>query len=268
VHDTLVDDVTLDAALFYYTPRQVPTVSEQASLQAVQRAGQYCYLFAASQPLLDIVPLSHEQLIAHVLSFKITQKANDLFGMQEVRNLINTAESHVPDLTAEVQRALPLQRIADVLKRLVDEGVSVRNIGRIFESLIIWGSKEKDINMLTEYIRVDIGQAIVSRYTDAQGVLHNAIFEQATEAALKQALQQSNLGNFIALPKDKTDALMAQIEQLHTGQADASAVIIVSFELRRYVKKLIEPIFPNIAVLSYQEIKPETKLNTLAAIKL
>src|SRR5581483_4482559 len=101
---------------------------------------------------------ARERTLAAHVAWAVRQHADAFIGMQETHELLARAGIELPDLTAEVQKAVPLQRIADVLRRLAQEGVSIRYLREICESLIVWGAREKDIVMLTEYVRVDLGR--------------------------------------------------------------------------------------------------------------
>src|SRR6185312_16128657 len=112
-------------------------------------------------------------------------------------------------LTAEVQKVVTLQRMADVLRRLVQEGVSIRYLREICESLVVWSARENDIVMLTEYVRVDLGRFIVPRYLDGKHQLRAIVLEAEAEKALRDAIQQGTSGSFLALAPETAQALTA-----------------------------------------------------------
>jgi len=190
--------------------------------------------------------------------------------MQETHELLTRAATQLPDLAAEVQKAVPLQRIADVLRRLVQEGVSIRYLREIFESLVVWSARENDIVMLTEYVRVDLGRFIVPRYLDGKGQLRAIVLEADAEKALREAIQQSPSGSFLALAPEKAQALMAGAESAlsRVGSSDGGAVVLAPMDVRRYLKKLLSSRFPNWAVLSFQELPPNVQLRAVGRLGL
>jgi type III secretion protein V len=190
--------------------------------------------------------------------------------MQETHELLTRAATQLPDLAAEVQKAVPLQRIADVLRRLVQEGVSIRYLREIFESLVVWSARENDIVMLTEYVRVDLGRFIVPRYVDGKNQLRAIVLDAEAEKALRESIQQSPSGSFLALAPEKAQALTAGAESAlsRVGSSDGGAVVLAPMDVRRYLKKFLSSRFPNWAVLSFQELPPNVQLRAVGRLGL
>jgi type III secretion protein V len=201
-------------------------------------------------------PSLADTLAAHV-AWVVRRYADSFIGMQETHELLTRAATQLPDLAAEVQKAVPLQRIADVLRRLVQEGVSIRYLREIFESLVVWSARENDIVMLTEYVRVDLGRFIVPRYVDGK-------------KALRESIQQSPSGSFLALAPETAQALTAGAESAlsRVGSSDGGAVVLAPMDVRRYLKKFLASRFPNWAVLSFQELPPDVQLRAVGRLGL
>ncbi|MFP3701347.1 FHIPEP family type III secretion protein, partial [Burkholderia sp. SIMBA_013] len=85
------------------------------------------------------------------LAFVLKKYSSDFIGIQETRFLLTAMEDRFPDLVKEALRVMPVQKIAEILQRLVSEDISVRNLRAVLEALIEWGQKEKDSVLLTEY---------------------------------------------------------------------------------------------------------------------
>jgi type III secretion protein V len=168
-----------------------------------------------------------------------------------------------------VQKAVPLQRIADVLRRLVQEGVSIRHLREICESLIVWGAREKDIVMLTEYVRVDLGRFIVRRHLDAKDHLRAVVLDADAEKALRDAVQQGPGGSFLALMPEAAQALMAGAERaLLPLRGDGTQVLLAPMDVRRYLKKFLAMRFPAWAVLSFQELPAHVQVQSIGRLAL
>jgi type III secretion protein V len=207
-------------------------------------------------------------LVAHV-GWAVRQHADAFVGMQETYELLARAAVELPDLTAEVQKAVPLQRIADVLRRLAQEGVSIRHLREICESLIVWGAREKDIVMLTEYVRVDLGRFIVRRYLDAKDQIRAVILDTEAEQALREAVQQGPGGSFLALPPETARALMTGAENaLSPLRPDGPQVLLAPMDVRRYLKKFLATRFSTWTVLSFQELPPHVQIQTVGRLTL
>jgi type III secretion protein V len=184
--------------------------------------------------------------------------------MQEVQSLIRRVDTQLPDLVSELQRTVPLQRITDVLRRLVQEGVSLRYLREIFESLVSWSAKEKDIVLLTEYIRVDLGRLVSHRYIDEHGKLSAWVLEPETEQIVRQAVQQGPTGSFLALPPEVAKQVQSGVHAALTSTDNTQPpVLLTSMDVRRYVKRLLAASLPDLVVLSFQELPPDCEIASL-----
>ena len=210
-----------------------------------------------------------EQALATQISWAVRRHADAFVGMQETHELLARAAVQLPDLVAEVQKAVPLQRIADVLRRLVQEGVSIRHLREICESLIVWGAREKDIVMLTEYVRVDLGRFIVRRYLDAKDHLRAVVLDADAEKALRDAVQQGPGGSFLALMPEAAQSLMAGAERaLLPLRGDGTQVLLAPMDVRRYLKKFLAMRYPAWAVLSFQELPAHVQVQSIGRLAL
>lgn len=217
-------------------------------------------------PLLR--PGSAQTLAAHVL-WVVRRHADSFMGIQETHELLSRAGIQLPELTAEVQKVVPLQKIAEILRRLVQEGVSIRYLREICESLVVWGTREKDIVMLTEYVRVDLGRFIVPRYLDAKGNLRAVVLDGGAEKILADAIQQGPGGGFLALSPESGQALMAGAESaLSPFKSEGPQVVLASMEVRRYLKRFLAARFPNWSVLSFQELPAHVQVQAVGRISL
>ncbi len=108
------------------------------------------------------------QLLTYHLAFVLKKYAADFIGIQETRFLLGSMDTRFPDLVKEVQRVMAIQKIAEILQRLVSEEISIRNLRTILEALIEWGQKEKDSVLLTEYIRAALKRHLSHKYSTGQ----------------------------------------------------------------------------------------------------
>jgi len=210
-----------------------------------------------------------EDRLASELAEIMRGDAEFLVGVQEVQAMLARAEGQIPALVAEVQRNVPVARVAEVMRRLLQERVSIRHLREICESLITWGPREADIVMLTEYVRVELGRFIVRPYVDPSGRLRAVILGGMAESAVRGAIQQGAGGSFLAMPEDTTQALLAQAElALPPAASGDRRVVLCSMEVRRFVKKLLDARFPDITVLSFQELPARVEVDSVGVIEL
>ncbi|MBQ9106183.1 MAG: FHIPEP family type III secretion protein, partial [Mailhella sp.] len=115
--------------------------------------------------------MSHARILAYHLSLILSRHASTFLGMQETKYLLDRMEERAPDLVREATRLLPVQRIAEIFQRLVQEQISIRDLRSILEALIEWSPKEKDVVMLTEYVRGALKRQISYMYSRGQNML-------------------------------------------------------------------------------------------------
>jgi type III secretion protein V len=219
---------------------------------------------------MDPPLLGAEQVLARHLAHVFEQRAAQFIGMQEVQRLIDSAATRLPELTQELIRTLPLQRITDVMRRLVQEQVSIRNLRDICESLVLWGPKEKDVVMLTEYVRVDLGRATAFRHSGGRPTLPVIVAGPELESLLRSSVQQSLGGSFLALAPEQQQDLTARFRNAHSHASanDLRTVVVASIDVRRYVKKMLSMGGLEVTVLSFQELGSHVSLQAVGHVDL
>lgn len=210
------------------------------------------------------------QVLSYHLALVLKKYAADFVGIQETRFLLSAMEERFPDLVKEVQRVMAIQKIAEILQRLVSEDVSIRNLRTILEALIEWGQKEKDSVLLTEYIRAALKRHLSHKYSGGQNMLPAYLFAPDVEETLRAAIRQTSAGSYLALDPQVSRRLLDSIKRT-VGDLAASAqrpVLLTSMDIRRYVRKMIEQDLYDLPVISYQELTTEINIQPLARIEL
>jgi type III secretion protein V len=202
---------------------------------------------------------SLEEVVGLHVEHTVRQHVAELLGLQEVHRLLHTVQREAPELATEVSRVIPAQRMAEVLRRLLQEGVPVRNLLLICESLVNWAQKEPDTIALTEQVRIDMGRYITSRYVGPDRQLPAVLFESVLIERIAEAIERSQTGNRLLLSPAATQDIREQMRRI-VDSASGRVVAVVSSEVRRYVKTLLGPAIPQMVVLSYQEIDDDVAL--------
>lgn len=179
-------------------------------------------------------------------------------------------EAAFPELAKEVQRVLPIHKIAEILQRLVSEGISIRNVRAVMEALIEWGQKEKDSVLLTEYVRVALKRHISHKYSSGQNILAAYLLAPSVEDTVRGAIRQTSGGSYLALDPAVSRRLLEKIKATVGDIASSMPrpVLLTSMDIRRYMRKMIEPELYELAVVSYQELTSEINIQPLAKIEL
>lgn len=225
----------------------------QTALPPGQRAGA----------CLDI-----EQVIAREMVEMLHRHAHLFMGVQEVQWVIERAMPEYPGLVSEVQKVMPLQRMAEVLRRLLEEQVPIRNIRSIFESLITWAPKEKDLLLLTEYVRSDLGRYLAHEAGGGQRHLSAILLAPEIEQAIRGCIKPTPAGNYLAMSPDDARDITERIAAV-AGSAPPSGggvALVTSMDIRRYVKKMIEGQLDWLRVYSFQELGSLIELRPIGRV--
>ena len=210
-----------------------------------------------------------EQLLAREVARAVRLRPDAFLGMQEIHALFKKAHGQMPDLSDELLRAMPMQRIADVLKRLALEGVSLRYLREVYESLMVWGSREKDPAMLCEYVRMDLGRFICKPLLCENRILRTVTLDPALESTLRGGIQQGANGSYIVLPPPVLAQLMEAAASCFAAlPQDRPPVLLTTLETRRFVRRIFAQRFPGWHVLSYQELPPDVQIRSIDLLKL
>jgi type III secretion protein V len=204
------------------------------------------------------------------LSILLRRHASQLVGIQETRQLLTAMEENFGELVKEAHRVMPIQKIAEILQRLISEDISIRDMRAVLEALVEWAQKEKDIVLLTEYVRMGLKRYISHKYSNGQNFLPAYLLAPDVEDVVRDAIRQTAGGSYLALDPEKSQALLDSIRRT-VGPLEttvAKPVILTSMDIRRYVRKLIEQDLYQLPVLSYQELVPEINVQPLARVDL
>lgn len=210
------------------------------------------------------------QVMTFHLSFLLMKHAEEFIGMQETRYLLTQMDGRYSELVKEVQRVMPVQKIAEIFQRLVQEQISIRNLRTVLESLIEWGQKEKDSVLLTEYVRTALKRQISYQHSGGQNVLSAYLLDPDLEETIRNAIRQTSSGSYLALPPEISQRF---VQQLHEEAGDIASqntrpVLLTSMDIRRYVRKMIELEFYELPVLSYQELTQEITIQPLGKVAI
>ncbi|QPC42956.1 type III secretion system export apparatus subunit SctV [Kaustia mangrovi] len=214
-----------------------------------------------------VTTLGPLEAVGRALEHAMRSYAGHFVGIQETGRLLAAMEADYADLVKEAQGVVPLQKMAEILRRLVDEDVPIRNMRLILEALVEWGQREQDVVLLTEYVRMALKRQICFRMADRNRVIAAYVLERPVEEMLRAAVRSTSAGAFLNISDDGARILVGQIEQaLAETEADAEPVVLAAMDVRRHARALLARHEIDLAVLSYQELAPEFSVQPLATI--
>jgi type III secretion protein V len=192
----------------------------------------------------------------------------DFLGLAEVQRLLDELEQFAPATVRNVvPKPIGLVLLTDILRRLVEEGVSVRDLRAVLEALSTVGATEKDPLNLAEYVRSQARRAITFRLTGGLGQLDVILLDPILEETVRRAITRTAGGAFLTLAPQAARDVIASV---HKAVADANRVasgarvILTQPDIRRFVRKLLESELPDVWIVSFAELLPEVSLKPIA----
>jgi type III secretion protein V len=205
------------------------------------------------------------------LSRVMRRYAHEFLGIQEAQGYLDFVGRAMPKLVEEtVGKVITIHQFTDVLQRLVQEGISIRDTKSILDALSEWGRIEKDPVMLTEHIRAAMRRYISFHFALGSDTLFVYLLDPEIEDVIRGAIRRTSNGSFLSLdPSIAHDILDAVRREIADRPATAQQpVIVTDMELRRFVRKMVELEFQDLPVLSYQELTPELNIQPIGRISM
>ncbi|MCI2255449.1 flagellar biosynthesis protein FlhA [Domibacillus sp. PGB-M46] len=205
------------------------------------------------------------------LTETIKKYANELLGRQETQQLIDHLKETYPILVDEVTpNPLSVGEVQKVLSKLLKENLSIRNLPIIFETLADYGKMTSDTDLLTEYVRQALARQITMQFADESGSLNVITLSGRIEKLIADGVQQTEHGNYLSIdPNDSQRILEATAQQVEQASfMQQSPVILCSPAIRMYVRQLLERYFPQIPVLSYNELEPSVEVQSTGVVTI
>ena len=192
----------------------------------------------------------------------LARSAHLLVGVQEAQALLDALEPSAPALVREASRQLPPALLAEILRRLVEEGVSIRPLRTILEALLEAGGGPRSAAALAEGARRALRRHIGHRCAGT-GPLSALLLDPRAEGALRDALA----GEALALDPAIAALLLDSLERELRGR-EAPPVLLASGDVRRALRSLVAPRFPRVAVLSYDDLPPDLPVRPVGRLAL
>ena len=208
-------------------------------------------------------------IIATHLTEIIRQYLAELLTRQDVQNLVNNVKESNPSLVEElVPKLLGLGDIQKVLQNLLKEGISVRDLVTIFETLADHAATTRDTDILTEYVRQSLKRAITNKYFPSNETTSVVTLDPKLEQEIMSSVKQTEQGAYLTLDPDKTKAIMASVET-EVGKLEKlgkNPIVITSPIVRMYFKRLTEDYYKDLIVVSYNEIDANVELQSVGMV--
>jgi type III secretion protein V len=206
--------------------------------------------------------------LAQRIDQKILRYGPQFTGVQAAQKYVTWMENWMPELGSELKKAMPLSKLADVIQRLLRERISIRNMRLIMETLADHGQRERDVGVLTEYVRFALRDQICHQLAP-QARLSVFVLSPELEEHMSGNIRQTATGGMLSLsPAETAEISTAVREMIAAHQApDSVPVLVCAQDIRRYMRNLMEPDLPELVVLSVTELTSEIQVTVLGAIE-
>ena len=208
-------------------------------------------------------------IIATHLTEVIRQHVAELLSRQDVQNLINNLKETNPALVEElIPKTLGIGEVQKVLQNLLREGISIRDLLTIFETLADYASTSRDTDILTEYARQSLKRAISSKYFPPREVTSVVTLDPAVEQEIMKSVKQTEQGAYLSLDPERTRAILKSVESeiKKMENMGKNPIVITSPIVRIYFKRLTEEYYKDLIVVSYNEIGSDAELQSVGMI--
>ena len=208
-------------------------------------------------------------IIATHLTEVIRNHLDELLTRQDVQNLINNIQEQNTTLISElVPKLLGVGEIQKVLQNLLREGISIRDLVTIFETLADNAATTRDTDVLTEYVRQSLKRAISNKYFPANEMTSVVTLDPKVEQEIMNSVKQTEQGAYINLDPDRTKGILASVgdEVEKMEELGKNPIIITSPIVRMYFKKITEEQFKDLIVVSYNEIENDVELQSIGMV--
>ncbi|MGI6142435.1 MAG: flagellar biosynthesis protein FlhA [bacterium] len=210
-------------------------------------------------------------VLATHLTEVIKEHIHELLGRQEVKTLLDSLrESHPAVVDELVPGILGLGQVQRVLANLLRERVCIRDLVTILETLADYGPLTKDTDLLTEYARQSLARQISQQYRPGSGPLAVLTLAPSVEEMIRNALQKTEYGNYLALAPQEAEKLLRGVENKFQEAIDRGyqPILLCSPVIRFYLRRFLEKQFPRMPVLSYNELEADLEVQVIGRVGL
>ncbi len=210
-------------------------------------------------------------IVATHLTEVIKANLHEVLGRQELVHLLDNFKENNPKVVSDlVPDIMPLGTVLKVMQNLLREGVSIRDLRSVLESLAEFGTSSKDPDTLTEYVRQALYRQITERIKSSQGDIPLFTLDRAVEENIARSIVRSDGHEILSMDPKITQTILAGLNEKieEATSAGEKMVVLCSPVIRRHFKRLTEKFIPNLIVVSHNELSPEINIRSLGTVRL
>lgn len=211
-----------------------------------------------------------EELVAQMLPL-LRERAADFVGIGETQALLDQLEQLAPAIVRQViPKPVTVTLLADVLRRLVEERLCIRDLRGILEALAQVAPTDKDPLALAEFVRAQMRRTISYQLTQGRPEVSAYLLDPMIEETIRSAISRTPAGSFLTLAPAAGRDVVGAVRRVLSPALDSETapVLLTRPDVRRFVRKLIETDLPTVRVISYAELLPELAIRPVATVRL
>lgn len=208
-------------------------------------------------------------IIATHLTEIIRSNLGELITRQDVSNLINNVKETNDTLISElIPKLLGIGEIQKVLQNLLNEGISIRDLVTILETLADFAPTTRDTDVLTEYVRQSLKRAISNKYFPDSETTSVVTLDPKVEQEIMNSVKQTEQGTYLTLDPEKTQEIIQSVgeEVSKLENLGKNPIIITSPIVRMYLKKVTSDYYKDLIIISYNEIESDVELQSVGMV--
>jgi flagellar biosynthesis protein FlhA len=210
-------------------------------------------------------------IIATHLAEIVRKNAHNILGRAELQQLLDVFSRSTPKVVEDlVPNLLSLGDVLKILRNLLKEGVSIRDLRTILEGLAEYAPSTRDPEQLTEMTRQRMSRQLTSAYKGPDGTLSALVLDAQVEEIFRNSLRGIASGTGGALDPRQTQRLGEALETSvgHMERAGRRPCVVVSPDVRRYLRAFAERRTPSLAVLSFRELEPNINIQAFETVSI
>ena len=225
-----------------------------------------------AKPVLDQHPLAYktyESRILEQVETVLVKKIQQLFTLHEYQKHLTSLGDRFAEQLKEIDRVLPPTKVVDVLQKLMYEKVSIKNLRTIFNSLIEWGQRERDVDVITEQVRRSLYEQICYQHATAKK-MRVLLLGIELEQLIRESIRSQGARTYLDIDSSSVNELVDLIAKQLRGylHEETPPAIICSMDCRMFFRQIIEAHLFCIPVLSHQEISSSLEIQVLGQINI
>ena len=213
---------------------------------------------------------TNAQTLIDSLKSALRGRSAEFLGMSETQALLSELERFAPQTVRQVvPKPITLGMLSEILRRLVEEGLSIRDLSAILEALSQASAHEHDPLALAEHVRSQLRRSTTQQLTAGESKLGVILLDPSVEEVVRASITRTASGAFLALAPSASQDIVQAIRRamgLASEKRTSVPVLLASPDTRRHFRKLIETDLPDLRVISPAELLPEIALETLATV--